>query len=166
MAIETMEEIMDKASVGYVPKAARADEGRKADAVRQDADKKTVSGFEVMTELIKEVGTSTTMSPLERIVKLRKVAKLAEAMEDPLIRQANIEFAGMKAMEPNSKAFAVGGGEVKIYTKPAKYEYPVNVKELEIQFKAAKTTAVANGTAIDVSGPVDPAKDRTFAISV
>ena len=159
--------ILDDCAVGYVPKGVREEEGQKATVQRAEAKAAVGGTLAGLRALLDEMeSTSNMMSALERIVTLKRIAKEAEGLEAPFIRAANIEFAGMKAMEPNKKAFPVGGAEVKVYTKGAKYEYPPEVKTIEEQFKAAKKTAVANGTAIDVSEPFDPAKDRTFAVTV
>ena len=104
---------------------------------------------------------------LEAVVATKRLQTLCDVVKDINKCEANKEYRRVTAnidME-KSKKVKFYDAELKGYTKPASYEWPENVTDLEKELKDAKEAAKKDGTAVEQPYTPDITKDTIFSVS-
>ena len=108
-----------------------------------------------------------TVSALQYSAIMRFLKLAAEAEFNANLKLANAEYA---VLRPEKGVLVVPTGVVaatfKSYTQPKKYNYPDEIKLMELKLKEAKTAAEATGAAKLVPHAFDATSESSFSISV
>jgi hypothetical protein len=150
-------------------KSAEVSTGHQKQVIPQSLEITTQVTKADTLDLVKAVNElSDDETPLETLVRLKKIAKAIAAAETTLTEAANRQYqaAGTKTM-------AVLGATVKAYTKPAKWKFSDNITKVKERLKQQKAqldglmaAEKKSGVAIKTPVTLNIAKDRLFAISL